>query len=79
MIPLYAFLEGDTLGLLLLARPEESCGKLVDKMLMMARTRVQPSGAYALWFGGKRIASEVTVSALKLSALDRVDVRRIEP
>ena len=76
MIPLYAFLEGDTIGLLLLAYPQETAEQLQKKLFSMARTRVEPKGEYCVQFQGKTVEANATVQALGLTALDRIDVRR---
>ena len=78
MIPLYAFLEGDTIGLLLLAMPEDSCDDLVKRLIQMARSRVAAVGPYTLEFRGKAQLGSITVSELGLAPLDRVDVRKRE-
>jgi len=76
MIPLYAFLEGDTIGLLLLAYPQETADQLQKKLFSMARTRVQPNGEYFVLFHGKVMDRNQTVAGLGLSALDRIDIRK---
>jgi hypothetical protein len=40
MIPLYGFLEGDTIGLLVLADEEETLASLADKLQSAASVRV---------------------------------------
>ena len=76
MIPLYAFLEGDTIGLLLLAYPHETMNQLQTKLFSMARTRVEPNGEYSIQFQGRAVEANATVETLGLTPLDRIDVRR---
>jgi hypothetical protein len=77
MIPLYGFLEGDTLGLVLLARPEQSMAELAADLVQAARVRVAPSaGRVAVHRRGERLADTMTVAEAKLAPLDRFDVVR---
>ena len=76
MIPLYGFLQGDTLGLLVLAEPEETVASLADKTLAAASVRVAPFPTARVLFGGKFLDPRVTVGASGLTALDRFDVVR---
>jgi hypothetical protein len=80
MIPLYGFLEGDTLGLLVLADPEETVGSLAEKLERSASVRVTPrsgsGGDRLIVRAGPRVLdSRLTVQAAGLQALDRFDVR----
>ena len=79
MIPLYGFLEGDTIGLLVLAQPTDTGEDLVAKLVSAAKVRVQPAGKYSLHRGGKEVFGNPTVKAMGLEALDRIDVRRVRP
>ena len=78
MIPLYAFLEGDTIGLLLLAYSQETVEELQNKLFSMARTRVEPKGEYFVRFNGRTLNGTETVQGIGLTPLDRIDVRRKE-
>jgi hypothetical protein len=74
VIPLYGFLEGDTLGLVVLARPEQSMAELAAALALAAHVRVAPTGRLAVLVGGQRCADTVTVADAKLGPLDRFDV-----
>jgi hypothetical protein len=74
VIPLYGFLEGDTLGLVVLARPEQSMAELAAALALAARVRVAPAGKLVVKVGGQRCADTVTVADAKLAPLDRFDV-----
>lgn len=76
-IPLYGFLEGDTIGLLLLAQEEDSVGDLVAKLQGAAAVRVAPEPGFGLWHEDKQLDPELTVKDARLSPLDVVHVRRI--
>ncbi len=76
MIPVYAFLEGDTIALLLLATSSDTCDSLVRKLLQMAKARVRPEGEYILLLNGKKQSGEASIKDMELSPLDRIDVRK---
>jgi hypothetical protein len=74
MIPLYGFLEGDTIGLLMLAQEGETVGELALRLQMSASVRVATREHVALIYKGNRIPPELTVARAGLEALDRFDV-----
>jgi hypothetical protein len=74
MIPLYGFLEGDTIGLLVLAEPGDSAAILCRKLQSAASVRVRPLERPVLVHRGLRLAPEVTVSEANIGPLDRFDV-----
>jgi hypothetical protein len=77
MIPLYGFLQGDTLGLVLLARPDQSMAELAADLAQAARVRVAPAaGRLAVHRRGERLPDTMTVAEARLEPLDRVDVVR---
>jgi hypothetical protein len=76
MIPLYGFLEGDTLGLLVLAAEEDTAAELARKLQAAAALRVAPADGLRVWARGQRLEANVTVASSGLQALDRFDVRR---
>jgi hypothetical protein len=76
VIPLYGFLEGDTLGLVVLARPEQSMAELATALAVAAQVRVAPAGKLAVLIDGRRCADTITVADAKLGPLDRFDVVR---
>jgi hypothetical protein len=77
MIPLYGFLEGDTLGLLILAAEEDTAATLAQRLQDAAALRVAPreASAVAVWFKGTRLAPATGIVAAGLRAQDRFDVR----
>jgi hypothetical protein len=76
MMPLYGFLEGDTLGLLILAAESETMAELAAKLQAAAAVRVAPLGPVHVEVRGARVADTLTVSGARLGACDRFDVRR---
>lgn len=73
-IPLYGFLEGDTLGLLVLAEEAETVRELARKLQDAANIRVARNGDVELLHNGKSVDPGLTVAQAGLQALDRFDV-----
>jgi hypothetical protein len=78
MIPLYGFLEGDTIGLLVLALPDDTVASLAERLERAASVRVAPRGALVLEKSGMILDAALTVAAAGLAPLDRIDARRAE-
>jgi hypothetical protein len=74
MIPLYGFLEGDTIGLLVLASEDDTMDALAAKLESAASVRVAPRGGMRVIYKGEMIDHAVTVSGAGIEALDRIDV-----
>jgi hypothetical protein len=75
LVPLYGFLEGDTLGLVVLVHDHELVADVAQRLQEAARMRVPADGARDVYFRGQRLDPQLTVAAAGLTALDRVDVR----
>jgi hypothetical protein len=75
MIPLYGFLRGDTIGLLILARAEDQVVELARRLQQAARLRVEITGPVVVVVRGKTVDSRITVAQAGLTALDRFDVQ----
>jgi Toluene-4-monooxygenase system protein B (TmoB) len=74
VIPLYGFLEGDTLGLLVLASPEDTMEALADKLQCAAAVRVARRPHVSVVYGGKPARAGATVATLGMKPLERFDV-----
>lgn len=74
MIPLYGFLEGDTLGLLMLGREDETVGSLAARLQDSARLRVARKARVSVLFKGQALDQALTLARAGLVALDRFDV-----
>ena len=79
MIPLYGFLEGDTIGLLVLADETDSAAVLVDKLQNSARVRVKARRNMNVVYKGQVIERTVSVAEARFEALDRFDVVEAKP
>jgi len=73
-IPLYGFLEGDTVGLLVLAEEGETILELARKLQDAASIRVARVNEIHFVYDGKSIDPGLTVAQARLQPLDRFDV-----
>jgi Toluene-4-monooxygenase system protein B (TmoB) len=74
VIPLYGFLDGDTLGVLLLAGEDETIAELAAKLQTACALRVAPHSHVQLIHEGRALPPELSVTAAELQPLDRIDV-----
>ncbi|MDQ1404551.1 MAG: hypothetical protein QOG55_180 [Acidobacteriaceae bacterium] len=75
-IPLYGFLEGDTLGLLVFAEEVETVQELARKLQDAANIRVARNDDLELLYNGKTVDLALTAAQAGLQPLDRFDVIR---
>jgi hypothetical protein len=73
-IPLYGFLQGDTLGLLVLAEESQTVLELARRLQDAASLRVPHNDKIDFVYDGKPIDPGLTVAQAGLQALDRFDV-----
>jgi hypothetical protein len=73
-IPLYGFLQGDTVGLLILAEERDTVGTLARKLQDAASLRVAGSEQVQVIYNDKAIDLALTIAQAGLQALDRFDV-----
>ena len=74
LVPLYGFLRGDTLGLIVLVQDTDPVARIAESLEQAACMRVIPSGSRRVSAGGRTLDPEMTVAQAGLTALDRVDV-----
>jgi toluene-4-monooxygenase system protein B len=74
VIPLYGFLAGDTIGLLVLAHPDDRAADLCAKLESAASVRVGPLLRPVVMYRGQRLAPTVTVAEANIGPLERIDV-----
>jgi hypothetical protein len=74
MMPLYGFLQGDCVGLLVLAEPEQTVGELAEQLQLSAAVRVPRRERVAVLAFGRRLDPLQSVATAGLKALDRFDV-----
>ena len=73
-VPLYVFVRGDTLGLVVLASSDESIDQLALRLARAAAPRVVLTGKLHVLHRGKRLAGALSLSEAGVKALDRVDL-----
>ena len=74
LVPLYGFLHGDTLGLVILVQDTDRIKQLATNLMEAAAMRVAPTTDVQVYAHGRRLPLELTVAEAGLTALDRVDV-----
>ena len=73
-VPLYVFVRGDTLGLVVLAQDDESIDQLALRLSRAAAPRVALTGRLHVIHRGKRLRGELSLSEAGIKPLDRVDL-----
>ncbi len=73
-LPLYAFVEGDTMGVVVLGRLEGTVAELGETLLRAVGVRVGRQGRYHLLAAGQRLDPTATLSSRGMAPLDRVDL-----
>jgi hypothetical protein len=74
MIPLYGFLQGDTIGLLILAQPGDTMAVLADKLQDSAAVRVPRRERMVVRWKERILDGRLTVAQAGLTPLDRFDL-----
>jgi hypothetical protein len=74
LVPLIAFLRGDTIGLVVLVHDHQTVDELAHVVQEAATVRVAPRASASVYRGDVKLDPAATVGAAGLSALDRVDV-----
>jgi hypothetical protein len=75
-IPLYGFLQGDVLGLLIMAEEDETVHALSDRLQEAASVRVPHMQNVRVIYNGNVLAPDVTLREAGLASLQRFDVVR---
>jgi hypothetical protein len=74
MIPLYGFVQGDTLGLVVLAGPDETMGAVADRLQASASVRIAPRSRVRVLHEGRPVPLDTTLETMRVRPLDRIDV-----
>jgi hypothetical protein len=74
LVPLYAFVKGDTLGIVVLVQHDDTIARVAEVIADAASMRVAPQREMSVLANGKRLDSFLTVASAGLTALDRVDL-----
>jgi hypothetical protein len=79
LVPIYGFLEGDTIGLVVLVHDYDRVGDIVERIQQAASVRVAPRRGMVAMRGGKALQADLTIAQAGLAPLDRVDVVEARP
>jgi hypothetical protein len=74
LVPIYGFLEGDTIGLVVLVHDHDRVGDIVERIQQAASVRVAPRAGMVAMRDGKALQADLTIAQAGLAPLDRVDV-----
>jgi hypothetical protein len=74
LVPLYGFLRGDTVGLVVLVQDTDTIDTVAATLVQAAEVRVAPFGNARVLHEGVLLDPARTVAEAGLEALDRVDV-----
>jgi hypothetical protein len=75
-LPLYGFMEGDTMGLLIVADEQESVQSLASKLQAAAGLRVESGEHVEVVYLGAVLDPAATLTQADFRPLQRFDVRR---
>ncbi|HEX6766282.1 MAG TPA: toluene-4-monooxygenase system B family protein [Polyangiaceae bacterium] len=78
LIPLYGFVRGDTLGLLVLVQGTDTVAELAANMTQAASPRIPPGSRAIVRRNGAVLDDALTVAEVGFTPLERVDLT-LEP
>jgi hypothetical protein len=74
VLPLYAFVQGDTMGLVVLGRLDGTVADLGENLLRAAGVRVKRRGPFKVLSDGRSLDLCATLRTQGMQLLDRVDL-----
>lgn len=74
VLPLYAFVEGDTLGVVVLGRLDGTVRDLGESLLRATSVRVGRRGPFRIMSGARSLELAAPLRTLGMKLLDRVDL-----
>lgn len=74
LVPLYGFVRGDSLGVLVLCKDTDSIRELASNLGQATAVRVEARGTAHVYSGGRLLDPALTVAEAGLTPLDRVDL-----
>ncbi len=77
LTPVYGFVQGDTMGVLVLARSSMTIAEVAQKLAHSARLRARTPATYEVHHQGRVLSKEQTVANAGIHALDRIDLRPV--
>lgn len=76
MIPLYGFLQGDTMGLVIVVHDTDTVGEMAGKLRQAANVRCVGSKNFDVLYHGVVLDQRLSVGDCGLEPLERFDVLR---
>jgi hypothetical protein len=74
VIPLYGFVQGDTMGVVVLGRLDGTVAELGADLLRAVGVRIGRQGLYQLRAGERRLDPDATLRTEAMAPLDRIDL-----
>jgi hypothetical protein len=74
VMPLYGFVQGDTMGVVVLARSDGTVADLAEKLIQAAGVRVSRRERFRVTSGERLLDLGATLRMQGIRALDRVDL-----
>ena len=74
LVPLYGFLKGDTLGLIVLVHDHQPVADIATSLIQAAAPRVAGPERAAVFHRGVRLDPDAPIASTPIEPLDRVDV-----
>jgi len=74
VMPVYGFVAGDTMGVVVLVRPDDTFRELAARLIEAASVRVMKSGRGRVAVNGRVPDPKATLRAEGIGPLDRVDL-----
>lgn len=74
LVPLYGFLKGDSVGLLVLVQDDDTVADIAASLQQAAACRVAPKPIARVFSDGRELDPALTLVQAGLQPLDRIDV-----
>ncbi len=74
LVPLYGFLKGDVMGLMVLIHDHERVVDIGARLMEAASIRIAPKARAQIYVNGRLLDPDLTIAEAGLRGLDRVDV-----
>ena len=74
VLPLYGFVQGDTMGVVVLGKLDDTIAELGANLLRAVGVRIGRQGPYQLRAGSRWLDSAATLRSQAMELLDRIDL-----
>ena len=73
-VPLYGWVQGDSVVVVVLAREDQTVRELVELLCQAVSVRVSVAAPGFAWLRGKKLDPDTSVRSAGIEPLDRIDV-----